>query len=164
MNKIKVYDIDGFVGSNFPEYKAFRYEKAAIFVGESGLVFAEHEAVHQKKNLLTDSVVIPLYKRPSPGHIAIIATAELKVSLDEIVASAPYEEKTIEEFFDRRSYNPRCEQNYATLMKSLRDIGFDLHGCFDIKSSVEEQIKSAEGKKEPLQAGTAGEIERDNCR
>lgn len=143
MMKIKVYNIDEFVKSHYPGYAAFRYEKAAIFEGKNGVVFAEHEAVHKKENLLTDSVVIPLCKRPSAGHIAILATAELTVSLDEIVAGAPFEEMTIEKFFDRRDYNPRCQNNYATLMKSLRDIGFDLHGYFEDKTPIEEQIKGA---------------------
>ena len=143
MKKIKVYDIDAFVRSNYESYAAFRYEKAAIFEGKNGVVFAEHEAVHQRENLITDSVTIPLCHRPPEGHIAIMASTELKVSLDEIIADAPYKEMSIEEFFDRRDYNPRCQSNYATLMKSLRDIQFDLHGYFVDSQSVDEKIQSA---------------------
>ena len=144
MNKIKVYDMDAFLKSKYPEYKPFRFEKVAIFEGLNGLIFAEEEAVHQRANVPTDQVVIPLCKRPSPGHMNIMASAELKISLDEIISEAPYAEKTIEEFFNRRNYNPRCENNYATLMSSLRNIGFDLHGYFKDKPSIEEQISAAE--------------------
>lgn len=152
MKKIKVYDLDAFVAQEHPEYEPFRYEKAAIFEGPRGVVFAEEEAVHQKENLLTDSVVVPLAKRTDEHHIAIMATAEMRVSLDDIVENAPYEEKTMEEFFARRDYNPRCQDNYATLMNSLRDIGFDLHGYFDIKPSIEEQMQEASVKQNQIHA------------
>lgn len=144
MNKIKVYDINAFIGQYYPEYEAFRYKKAAIFEGPRGVVFAEEEAVHQRENKITDSVVVPLcHKREEKdGHItmAIMASAEMTVSLDEIVAKAPYEEKTMEEFFARRDYNSRCQDNYATLMNSLRDIGFELKGYFEEKTPHTEQL------------------------
>lgn len=130
MKKIKVYDIDAFVAQEHPEYEAFRYKKAAIFEGPRGVVFAEEEAVHQKENTLTDSVVVPLAKRTDENHVAIFATADMTVSLDELIEKAPYEEMSMEEFFARRDYNPRCQNNYATLMDSLRKIGFDLNGYF----------------------------------
>lgn len=145
MKKIKVYDIDAFVAQEHPEYEPFRYKKAAIFEGSHGVVFAEEEAVHQKENALADSVVVPLAKRTDEKHIALIASAEMTVSLDEIVKKAPYEEMSMEEFFTRRNYNWRCQDNYATLMDSLRDIGFDLDGYFD-KPSIVEQINEAKEK------------------
>ena len=126
MEKIKVYDIDAFVAQEYPEYETFRYSKAAIFVGSRGVVFAEEEAVHQKENTISDSVVVPLAKRTDEKHIALFPTADLKVSLDELIEKAPFKEMSMEEFFTRRDYNWRCQENYATLMKSLRDIGYDL--------------------------------------
>ena len=153
MKKIKIYDIDAFLKSNNPEYKPFRYEKAAIFEGQYGFVFAEEEAVHQRVTKISDEVRIPLCKRPSPGHISIMSCGELIVSLDEIVAGAPCDEKTLEEFFHRRNYNPRCQNNYATLMASLRNIGFDLHGYFEDKPSIEEQIREADDRKHGIGEG-----------
>lgn len=143
MNKIKVYDIDAFIESNYPGYAAFRYKEAAVFEGERGVVFAEEEAVHQRENVLTDSVIVPLCKRPSEGHIAIRATAEMTVSLNEIVSEAPYKVMSMEAFFKRRNYNPRCQDNYAVLMNNLRGIGFDLHGYFEERSSLNEQLSCA---------------------
>lgn len=146
MKKIKVYDIDAFVAQEYPEYEPFRYKKAAIFEGPRGVVFAEEEAVHQKENALTDSVVVPLAKRTDENHIAIIAIADMTVSLDELVSKAPYEEMSMEEFFARRDYNWRCQDNYALLMDSLRKIGFDLDGYFEKKPSVDEQVLVAAEK------------------
>lgn len=143
MNKIKVFDIDALVAQEYPEYEPFRYKKAAIFEGPRGVVFSEEEAVHQKENALTDAVVVPLAKRTDKNHIAIFATAKMTVSLDEIVAKAPFEEMSMDEFFSRRNYNPRCQDNYETLMKSLRNIGFDLYGFFEDKPSIETQMKEA---------------------
>lgn len=131
MVKIKVYDVNEFVKKNYPEYEAFRYEKAAIFEGANGVVFAEREAVHKRENLLTDSVQIPLCKKASEGHIAIMASAELTVSLAELVAGAPCEEMNMEDFFTRRNYNPRCQENYAILLNSLRSIGLDPRSFLD---------------------------------
>lgn len=153
MNKIKVYDVNAFIEKEYPQYNAFRYEKAAIFEGSRGFVFAEEEAVHQKENLITDSIVIPLCKKPTPGHIAFMASADLTVSFDEIINEAPYQEMDIEDFFKRRNYNPRCQENFATLMKSLRDIGFDLHGYFrdevvETKNGLKQQISEALNRSE----------------
>lgn len=148
MNKIKIYDLNAFIGQHYSEYEAFRYKKAAIFEGPHGVVFSEEEAVHQRANRITDSVVVPLCQKAEEkdGHItmAIRASAEMTVSLDEIVSKAPYEEKTMEEFFARRDYNPRCQDNYAILMNSLRNIGFDLKGYFTEKLSLDEQMDKAE--------------------
>ena len=148
MKKIKVYDIDALIGELYPDYKAFRYEKATIFEGPQGIVFAEQEAVHVRENLITDSVKIPLCQRPPEGYISLAPTADLTITLDEIVAGAPHEEMTIEEFFVRRDYNPRCQQNYATLMSSLRSIGFDLHGYFADSPSIDDQIQAAAGERD----------------
>lgn len=145
MKKIRVYDMDALIQKEHPEYEAFRYKKVAIFEGPRGVILAEHEAAHQRENLITDSVVIPLNKVPPKGHIALMASADLRISLDEIVSKAPYFECSIEEFFDRRNYNPRCQSNYSLLMSNLRNIGFDLHGYFE-EPSIEEQIANAQVK------------------
>lgn len=144
MNKFKVYDMDAFIGKYYPDYEAFRYKKAAIFEGKHGVVFAEEEAVHQREQKLTDSVVVPLCHKTKKkdGHItmAIMASGKMTVSLDEIVAKAPYEEMTMDEFFVRRDYNLRCQDNYDILMDTLRDIGFDLRGYFEGKTTVATQL------------------------
>ncbi len=145
MKKIKVYDIDAFVRNEVgPQYQALFYDKAAIFEGDRGVVFAESEAVHQRKLVLTDSVEVPCCLRPEKGRLAVFATHTLRVSFDELIEKAPHEEMGIEEFFTKRNYNPRCIENYETLMSSLRNIGFDLHGYFDIGPKIEE-MKSYDG-------------------
>lgn len=55
----------------------------------------------------------------------------------------------MEEFFARRNYNPRCQDNYRYLMESLRDIGFDLHGYFAVEQTkpLAARIQAAESRK-----------------
>lgn len=144
MEKILVYDIDAFIKNETKQkYEAFRYEKAAIFLGSRGVVFAEHEAVHFRENCMTDSVVLPICPVAEEGHMYIMPTHELTVSLDEIVAKAPHEEMAFEEFFDRKDYNPRCQDNYATMMGSLRKIGFDVKPYLPEPVGIDEQIDKA---------------------
>lgn len=141
VKKIKVYDMDALFKE--ADMAPFRYNKVAIFEGPRGVIVAEHEAVHMRENLVTDSIVLPATKIPEPGHFAILPTHEATLQICELM-EAPYTEMTIEEFFDRRNYNPRCQSNYANLMGHLREIGFDLHGYFPTQqTTLDDKIKSA---------------------
>lgn len=141
VKKIKVYDMDALFKE--ADMLPFRYNKVAIFEGPKGVIVAEHEAVHMMENLVTDSIVLPATKIPEPGRIPLFPTHEATLQISELM-TAPYTEMTIEEFFDRRSYNPRCQDNYASLMGHLREIGFDLHGYFPTRqTTLDDKIKSA---------------------
>lgn len=145
MEKILVYDIDAFVKNETEQkFEAFRYEKAAIFLGSRGVVLAEVEAVHKRGICMTDSIAIPICPIPEEGRMYVASTHELVATFDEIVAKAPCTEMYMEEFFARRDYNPRCQDNYATLMRTLKDIGFDVLPYLREQLSVSEQINKAE--------------------
>lgn len=147
VKKIKVYDLDAFLRKEL-ELESFRYEKAAIFEGPYGVVLAEHEAVHKRVNAVTDTVQLEANKIAEPGTMWIAPSYVVSATIDEL-KTAPYEEMTMEEFFDRRNYNPRCENNYMYLMESLRGIGFDLHGYFPTEQvkPLADRIQAAEAQR-----------------
>lgn len=151
MKKIKIYDLAAlfekegvlFEGEKLEPYC---FKKIAVFEGNRGVIVAEHEAVQLLENTIKDTVMIPANPPSSPGMIWAIAKYEVEVPIEELM-QAPYEEKTMEEFFDRRSYNPRCQQNFAALLKNLDEIEFDLRGYFPEKhASLKSQICSASAK------------------
>lgn len=158
MKTLKVYDVDEFFRKE-AKMSAFHYGSAAIIKGPNGVILAEHEAVHQVENLITDSVVIPLAAIPSKGGMAIMATHEATVRLCDIEEKAPYQEMTMEEFFDKRNYNPRCQTNFRILLESMREIGLDpkeyLQEQAKAKSTLSSQLKEAEKEKSVSQTNNA---------
>lgn len=154
VKKIKVYDMDALFKE--ADMVPFRFNKLAIFEGKRGVIVAEHEAVHMVENLVTDSVILHANKTPEPGHIPLFPTHQATLQITELM-EAPYTEMTIEEFFDRRNYNPRCQDNYATLMGHLREIGFDLHGYFPTQqTTLDDKINSAAQRTGSKPAETKG--------
>lgn len=127
MNNLKIYDVNAFLNKNCQK-EAFRYERVAIFVGPSGVVVAEYEAVHMLENVVSDTVRIPCNDPPSDGKIWITPQYTANVKIEDILAEAPCTEMSMSDFFSKREYNIRCEKNWSTLLASLRDIGFDTAG------------------------------------
>lgn len=151
VKKIKVYDLDAFLRREL-NLQSFRYEKAAIFEGPHGVVLAEEEAVHKRVNAISDTVKLGANDIAAPGTLWIAPSYEVTATIEEL-KTAPYVEMTMEEFFRRRNYNPRCENNYRALMNSLRDIGFDLHGYFPVEhKSLVDQISGAETRRDTVSA------------
>ena len=145
VKKIRIYDLDALFKEEGME--PFRYNQVAVFEGKGGVIVAESEANHMLEGKVTDNVIIPANPIRSPGKMWILPQYEATLPIDEI-KTAPYKEQTIEEFFNRRSYNPRCEANYESLMDGLRTIGFDLHGYFATeKPSLVETIQSADERR-----------------
>jgi len=142
--------------------EAFRYQQVAIFEGKTGVVVAEHECVHKRVNQLSDTIEIPANKLPDPGHIWIIANYLCTISVDEILR-APYQEMLFTDFFSRRDYNPRCQDNYQTLLRSLQAIEFDLTGYLPVKQSLSNQIQAAAQHTERPPAALSA-VTRDNER
>ena len=149
-NTIKIYDLDALL---FQEcgLKAFRYQKVAVFEGPRGVVVAEEEAVHKRVNVLSDTVTISANLPAAPGTIPILPTHEVTLSVQEI-KDAPFQEMSMSAFFHRRNYNPRCQDNWRTLLSSLCDIGFDLSGYLPDRKPLVQTITQAEAKKTPAQS------------
>lgn len=146
MEKIKVYDVDAFMKEDI-NMSAFHYAKAAIFKGPNGVIFAEHEAIHQVENLITDSIMLDLTPISQPGKRYIMPTHQAAVPLKEIEEKAPCKEMTMEEFFDRKDYNWRCRQNFSTLLASMREIGLEPKEYLMEKTPLDKQINNAAAEK-----------------
>ncbi len=150
VKRLHIYDLDALLHEKC-DLEAFRYKKVAVFEGKKGVVIAEEEAVHKKASSLSDCVFIPANKPARPGTVRAAASYDVILTVSEIMA-APSEEMTMDTFFSRRNYNPRCQDNWRTLLSSLSDIGFDLNGFLPEKPSLKQMITSAEEHK-PLSGG-----------
>lgn len=146
--KLRIYDLDAFLRQECNK-QAFRYHKVAIFEGKYGVVVAEEEAVHQKEAGLQSTIEIPANDIARPGHTWIMPSHLVTLEISD-VKEAPYTEMTMEEFFHRRNYNPRCQTNWRVLLSSLDSIGFDFHDYLPSKLDLDKTIQSAEGKREVM--------------
>ncbi len=143
--KIRVYDLDALLHKECG-LEAFRYQKVAVFEGTNGVVVAEEEAVHKRVNVLSDTVQIEANKPAAPGTVWIMPSYLVTIPVKEIM-DAPFEEMTMSAFFRRRDYNPRCQDNWRTLLSSLSGIGFDVSGYLSDRKPLNQTIRQAEEKK-----------------
>ena len=144
--KLKIYDIDALLRQECDK-QAFRYHKVAVFEGSHGVVVAEEEAVHQKEAGLQSTIEIPANNIARAGHTWLMPSYLVNIAVSD-VKSASFTEMTMEEFFRRRNYNPRCQANWRILLSSLDSIGFDYREYLPVKPHLDKTIQSAEGKKE----------------
>ena len=143
LNKIKVYDVDALLHEQY-NMEAFRYHKVAVFEGANGVVVAEEEGVHQMvSSLFTEDVEIPANEPAAPGKMWITAEYLMLMTAKEI-QTAPYSEVTMPEFFKRRNYNGRTQDNWKTLRSSLDKIGFDLTGYLPEERPLFQKIQASE--------------------
>ena len=143
---MKIYDIDALLRQECDK-QAFRYHKVAVFEGRHGVVVAEEEAVHQKEAGLQSTIEIPANDIARPGRTWLMPSYLVTITISDI-KEAPFTEMTMEEFFRRRNYNPRCQTNWRVLMSSLDSIGFDYREYLSVKPDLDKTIQSAEDKKE----------------
>ena len=138
MSKIKIYDADAFIRKE-AEMACHTFQKVAILEGPHGIVVAEKEAVHDVLNDRDDTFRFDLTKIPSPGHMYLIPSAYVDIPIREILDRAPSVEMEFYDFFSRRNYNPRCENNFRYLCGELRDIGYPIP-----KEPLTDKLKSAQ--------------------
>lgn len=143
--KLKIYDLDALLRQECNK-QAFRYQKVAIFEGAHGVVVAEEEAVHKKENSLSSKIEIPANNPARPGRTWLMPSHMVTLSITDI-KTAPYTEMTMEQFFNRRSYNPRCSANWRLLLSSLDAIGFDLTDYLPGRKPLDLTIQCAQSQK-----------------
>ena len=139
--KLKIYDLDALLRAECSK-QAFRYRKVAVFEGKKGVVVAEEEAVHQKGEDLSSTIDIEANNIARPGKAWIMPSYIVSVQISD-VKEAPFTEMTMEEFFKRRDYNPRCQSNWRELLTSLDAIGFDLQKYLPERQRLDQKIRSA---------------------
>lgn len=125
MKKIQIYDLKAFLMENAGK-DSFRFHKVAIFEGEDGVLVAEAESVYLIENIVTDTIRIPCNAPPSPGKCWIDAKYTADIVIKDLLESAPTEEMTMTEFFSKRTYGIRCQNNWSKMLKGLREVGFDI--------------------------------------
>ena len=145
--KLKIYDLNALLKDEC-NLEPMRYQKVAVFEGKTGILVAEEEAVYQAVCQLSDSICIGANKPARPGKAWVLPAFEVTLPI-AIVKTAPYTEMTMESFFTRRDYNPRCQENWKTLLSALSDIGFDLDGYLPEKGALHEKIADAKTRKQP---------------
>ncbi len=143
--KLKIYDLDALLRSECKK-EAFRYQKVAIFEGPRGVVVAEQEAVHKKEASLSATIDIEANDPARPGTVWLMPSYIITIAISD-VKEAPFTEMSMESFFSRRDYNPRCQSNWRILLASLDSIGFDLSEYLPVKEPLGHMIQTAERQK-----------------
>lgn len=139
--KLKIYDLNALLKDEC-NLEPMRYKKVAVFEGKTGILVAEEEGVYQAVCQLSDSICIGANKPAQPGKAWVLPAFEVSLPI-VIVKTAPSEEMSMESFFSRRNYNPRCQENWKNLLSELSRIGFDLNGYLPEKAPLGEKIMEA---------------------
>lgn len=123
---INVYDVDAFVSAETDgEFESHDFSGgAAIIVRADGEgCMLDYEAVGTAFNAITDTVKIGIHKIPEQHEgyrtISIIATHYIKCTYKEIIDEAPVKQMTVGEFFTKKNYNSRCQDNFANIVEYL---------------------------------------------
>jgi len=141
MDKIKIYDVDAFVREK-ANMACHTFGQVAIFEGPKGVVVAEKEAVHDKLQTLDDTFQFSLTKIPRKGSIYLVPSAYADIKVRDIMENAPSKEMGFYDFFSRRNYNPRCQNNFRYMCSHLREIGFEIP-----KEPLSAKVMQAESRK-----------------
>ena len=121
--KVYVYDISKFIADDTDgKYIPFHYDGgAAIIVKPNGTgCIVDYEAIGESFDSVNDEVVIELNDVPEKGKFFIMPQYEARVPVKEILDKAPKKTMTVDEFFTKRNYNPRCIQNFNGVKKYLK--------------------------------------------
>jgi len=125
MSKIKIYNTDEFIRNEF-NMACHTFGEVAIFEGKNGVVVAEKEAVHDMFDSLNESFNFDLTKIPAPGKMYILPTHSADIPISMIKEKAPNKEIEFYDFFSKRNYNPRCQNNFKFLCENLREIEYEI--------------------------------------
>ena len=122
--KINVYDIAKFVEDDTDgKYVPFDYDGsgAAILIKPDGTgCIVDFEAIGESFNSVNDTVVLRLNDVPDDGKFYIMPQYETEVSIKEILDKAPKKTMTVDDFFTKRNYNPRCIRNFDGIKEYLK--------------------------------------------
>ena len=123
---INVYDLDAFISAETDgEFESHDFGSGAAIIvksdGEGCMV--DYEAVGTAFNAITDTVKIGIHKMPEQHEgyttISMIATHYVKCTYKEIIDGAPVKQMTVAEFFTKKNYNSRCQDNFRGILEYL---------------------------------------------
>ena len=142
---INVYDVDAFIKSETEnKNEAFDYPGgAAIILGEGGKgCVADYEAIYTPFDSTDKEIKIPANDitewKDGKRDIYLMPQYLVKTQVEELIEKAPKKEMKASEFFKKHDYNPRCQQNYAGMVKYLSGIGFFNQNESTITESAED--------------------------
>ena len=142
---INVYDVDAFIKSETEnKNEAFDYPGgAAIILGEGGKgCVADYEAIYTPFDSTDKEIKIPANDitewKDGKRDIYLMPQYLVKTQVEELIEKAPKKEMKASEFFKKHDYNPRCQQNYAGMVKYLSGIGFFNQNESNITESAED--------------------------
>ena len=140
MSKITIYDADAYMRRDH-NMACHTFGQVAVFQGPLGVVVAEREAVHDVLASVDDDFTFSLTKIPPAGSIYLLPTHQADIPVSYLMEKAPRKAVDFYDFFSRRNYNPRCENNFRSLCKDLQEIGFEIP-----KESLLSKLQQAEAK------------------
>lgn len=124
---IDVYDLDTFIAEETDgQFESHDFSGgAAIIIRQDGSgCMVDYEAVGFTFNSIDDEVEIGIHKRNTRDEngrrtISVIATHNVVCTYREIIDGAPVKQMTVDQFFTKRNYNPRCQRNFAGVIEFL---------------------------------------------
>ena len=140
MSKIKIYDADAYIRDKVA-MTCHSFGQVAIFEGPRGVVVAEQEAVLDRFKSVEDPFSFMITKIPEPGKMYLKPTHCADIPVKTIMDEAPSKEMEFYDFFSRRNYNLRCENNFRYLCDNLKDIGVEIP-----KEPLSMKVQQAAGR------------------
>ena len=121
---INVYDLDAFIAEETDgQFESHDFGGgAAIIVRSNGSgCMVDFEAVGYEFRSINDTAEIGIHKMPEQHEgyttISIIATHYITCTYREIIENAPVQQMTVGEFFTKKCYNSRCQDNFRGILE-----------------------------------------------
>lgn len=121
MPKVKVFNLKEMVETKWDGAFTSHVKEIAIIDGLEGSIVSDDEAVHQVFKTDADKFHLDVYPNDGKMHMFPVNSVELPLSF--IKVTAPCRDIELTEFV--RHFGRRIEGNYATLLKSIKEIGLN---------------------------------------
>lgn len=120
--KVKKYNIKKLVETLHPTHTTFREDDIVVLIGTNGIIVVDSEGVHTPLATIENKYEIEVITPATSGTLKIMPDAIMKSTVKELM-KADSEEVELGEYV--RKFGSRLEQNYAILLKSIKQIGLD---------------------------------------
>ena len=122
--KVKVYNTQKWIETEVRGYTTFREHSHAVIEGPDGSIMVCEEGVHDIFKSKHEKFETEIQTANKPGTIKIMPDALVSETLKEYLLKCPVKEEVeLGEYI--RKFGSRLEQNYAILLRSIKEIGLD---------------------------------------
>ena len=122
--KVKAYDLKTLVEKECESFTTYREHKVVIIEGPNGVIVTDDDACHSThvNTGITYQVELSKVTDPNSNKISMVPEAMIKPTITELL-KAPSEDVELGDFV--RKFGSRIENNYRTLLDSIKVIGLN---------------------------------------